>query len=43
VVNGMDVVRRINALPANAASESDYTKGQILTEPVVIVSVRRVN
>ena len=41
VVNGMDVVRRINGLPADGPSESDYTKGQILTEPVSIVSVRR--
>lgn len=41
VVNGMDVVRRINGLPANASSDSDYTKGQILAEPVVISSVRR--
>ena len=41
VVDGMDVVRRINRLPADGPSESDYTKGQILTEPVSIVSVRR--
>ena len=41
VVNGMDVVRRINGLPADAPSDSDYTKGQILDEPVTIVSVRR--
>lgn len=41
VVNGMDVVRRINGLPADAASDSDYTKGQILENPVTIVSVRR--
>ena len=43
VVNGMDVVRRINASPADAPSDSDYTKGQILSEPVIIVSVRRAN
>lgn len=43
VVSGMDVVRRINQLPADGPSDSDYTKGQILTEPVVIVSVRRAN
>ncbi|MCH8336021.1 MAG: peptidylprolyl isomerase, partial [Proteobacteria bacterium] len=39
VVSGMDVVRRIIQLPAGGASESDYTKGQILTEPVEIISV----
>jgi peptidyl-prolyl cis-trans isomerase A (cyclophilin A) len=41
VVSGMDVVRRINALPANGATDSDYTKGQMLTDPVRIISVRR--
>jgi len=41
VVSGMDVVRRINGLPADAPSDSEYTKGQILTEPVAITSVRR--
>lgn len=41
VVSGMDVVRAINAAPADGASESDYTKGQILTEPVKITSVKR--
>ena len=43
VVSGMDVVRRINASAADGATDSDYTKGQILTEPVVIISVRRTN
>jgi peptidyl-prolyl cis-trans isomerase A (cyclophilin A) len=43
VVNGMDVVRHIHQLPADAPSDSDYTKGQILTEPVRILSVRRSN
>lgn len=41
VVGGMDVVRRINGLPADAPSESEYTEGQILTEPVDILSARR--
>jgi peptidyl-prolyl cis-trans isomerase A (cyclophilin A) len=41
VVSGMDVVRKINQLPADAPSESDYTRGQILSDPVDIVSVRR--
>jgi peptidyl-prolyl cis-trans isomerase A (cyclophilin A) len=41
VVSGMDVVRRIQGLPADAASYSEYTKGQILASPVVITSVRR--
>ena len=41
VVAGMDVVRRINALPADAPSDSEYTRGQILAEPVAILSARR--
>lgn len=41
VVSGMDVVKRINTLPADAPSESDYTRGQILSNPVDILSVRR--
>jgi peptidyl-prolyl cis-trans isomerase A (cyclophilin A) len=43
VVSGMDVVRKINQSPADAPSESEYTRGQILTEPVEIISVRRIN
>ena len=42
VVGGMDVVRAINRLTAPAASDSEYTSGQILDEPVWITeAVRR--
>ncbi len=41
VVSGMDVVRRINRLPADAPSDSEYTQGQILSTPVSINTVRR--
>jgi peptidyl-prolyl cis-trans isomerase A (cyclophilin A) len=41
VVSGMDVVRRINTSSADAASDSAYTKGQILSEPVTISRVLR--
>lgn len=41
VIDGMDVVRKIHASPADAPSESPYTAGQIIGEPVVIRSVRR--
>ena len=34
VVDGMDVVRRINAMPADAPVEDEYVRGQILAEPV---------
>ncbi len=39
VVDGMDVVRKINALSAAGDSDSDYTAGQILAEPVAIENV----
>ena len=42
VVSGMDVVRAIKESPADGRSDSDYTKGQILTEPIAIISVKRV-
>ena len=41
VVSGMDVVRKIQGLPADGPSDSEYTEGQILTEPVAISSVLR--
>ncbi len=41
VTSGMDAVRRISGLPVNTATGSAYTKGQILSDPVVIVSVSR--
>jgi peptidyl-prolyl cis-trans isomerase A (cyclophilin A) len=36
VVRGMEVVRKIHAMAADGAPDSEYTKGQILAEPVVI-------
>jgi len=41
VVTGMDVVIKINSLPSDAPSDSDYTKGQILEAPVTISRVWR--
>jgi len=43
VIDGMGVVKAIHRSPADAPSDSDYTKGQIIEAPVVITSVRRVN
>ena len=43
VVEGMDVVRAIQALPADAPTEFEYFEGQLLREPVEIVSARRVS
>lgn len=42
VVKGMQVARAINALPAEAPSDSAYTVGQMLTQPVRILEVRRI-
>ena len=41
VTRGMDVVRKINALPADAPTESAYAQGQFLGEAVEIVTARR--
>ncbi|MDC1436455.1 peptidylprolyl isomerase [Gammaproteobacteria bacterium] len=43
VVTGMDVVRNIQSLPADGPSDSEYTLDQILTQPVMINTVRRTN
>jgi peptidyl-prolyl cis-trans isomerase A (cyclophilin A) len=41
VVNGMDVVKAIHTQPADTPTESAYMAGQILEEPVAIISIRR--
>ena len=41
VVGGMDVVHAIHRREATSPSDSDYTKGQMITEPVVINSAAR--
>ena len=41
VVVGMDTVRRIHAAPANAATDVEYVRGQLLDEPIVIRSITR--
>ncbi|MDX1499766.1 MAG: peptidylprolyl isomerase [Woeseiaceae bacterium] len=43
VVDGMDVVRAIHAAPADAPTEFEYFRGQLLEEPVLIETVRRVS
>ncbi len=43
VLSGMDVVHAIHREDASAASDSDYTKGQILTRPIRIRAARRVS
>lgn len=41
VVQGMQVVRAIHALPADAPTDDDYVRGQLFGKPVAILSVRR--
>jgi peptidyl-prolyl cis-trans isomerase A (cyclophilin A) len=42
VIDGMDVVRNIQQRDATAPSDSEYTAGQILAEPVLIKKAYRV-
>ena len=42
VVDGMDVVHAILALPTNGTAQNPVMQGQILSPPVVIVTMRRV-
>ncbi len=41
VIEGMDVVREIHALPSDAPGYSEYVSGQIIEKPAVMLSVRR--
>jgi peptidyl-prolyl cis-trans isomerase A (cyclophilin A) len=41
VVDGMDVVQAIHQQPSDAPTESAYLKGQMLEEPVTVISIRR--
>ncbi len=41
VISGMEVVRRIHGRDATGPSESEYTKGQVLSEFVTILSATR--
>jgi peptidyl-prolyl cis-trans isomerase A (cyclophilin A) len=40
VVRGMDVVRRIHRMPADAATDEPYLAGQLLSEPVAITGAK---
>ena len=41
VIGGMEVVRKVHTAPANAPTDLEYFRGQLLEEPVVIESVTR--
>lgn len=42
VVDGMDVVHAIHAMPRDPDKGEGWMKGQMLAEPVTIVDIRRV-
>jgi peptidyl-prolyl cis-trans isomerase A (cyclophilin A) len=42
VLRGMEVVRAIHSAPADAATDVEYVRGQILEQPVAIERVRRI-
>ncbi|NIA26817.1 MAG: peptidylprolyl isomerase [Desulfobulbaceae bacterium] len=42
VIDGMDVVHAIHQQPSDAPVDSPYMAGQILEEPINIISIRRV-
>lgn len=41
ITSGMDVVRKINAMPSDGKTENPVTQGQWLTEPVTITKAYR--
>ena len=41
VIEGMDLIREINAMEADAPTDDDYVRGQILPEPVRFRAKRR--
>ncbi len=41
IVQGMDVLRRVHQMPTNAPTDIELVRGQLLDEPVLIRSVRR--
>ncbi len=41
VTRGMDVIRRIHGLPADAPTDEEYVMGQLLEEPILILSARK--
>lgn len=43
VVNGMDIVKRIHAMPADAPTSDEYLRGQVLSKAVVIHGAKRID
>ena len=41
VIEGMDIVRSIHQLPSDKKTENSYVKGQLINEPIKIISIRR--
>ena len=41
VVSGIDIVKKIHAMPSNKNADNDYVKGQMLDNPVIIEGIER--
>lgn len=41
VVNGMDIVKKINTITKTKASDDEYLEGQLLSSPIVIKNIYR--
>lgn len=41
VVSGIDIVKKIHAMPSNKSADNDYVKGQMLDNPVIIEGIER--
>tara|TARA_B100000959_G_scaffold287474_1_gene372589 strand:- start:1754 stop:2410 length:657 start_codon:yes stop_codon:yes gene_type:complete len=41
VVSGMNIVKKIHAMPSNKSAGSEYVKGQMLDDPVIIEGIER--
>ena len=41
VVSGIDIVKKIHAMPSNKSADNDYVKGQMIDNPVIIEGIER--
>ena len=41
VISGINIVKKIHAMPSNKSAGSEYVKGQMLDDPVIIEGIER--
>ena len=41
VISGIDIVKKIHAMPSNKSADNDYVKGQMIDNPVIIEGIER--